>query len=131
MDEHPNVERLRRGYDAFSRGDMAALEDLFDEKVMWHVSGRSQVAGDYEGRDAVFGFFGRLMELTGGSMKLEVHDVFANDAHGVVLTMTSASREGKSLNENAVHVYHLRDGKVTEFWSATTDQYSGDEFFGA
>lgn len=29
---------------------------------------------------------------------------------------------------NAVHVFHLRGGKIAEFWLASTDQYTEDEF---
>ena len=30
-----------------------------------HDSGRNQLSGDYRGREAVFGFFGKLMEAAG------------------------------------------------------------------
>ncbi len=28
------------------------------------------------------------------------------------------------------HIFHLRDGMVTEFWDASTDQYAFDELIG-
>lgn len=130
MAEHPNIERLRGGYAAFSSGDFAALNDLFDENVVWHVPGRSQLAGEYRGRDEVYAFFGRLMEVTEGSFRLELHAVLADDEHGVALVTASGSRSGHSVSTQDAHVFHLRDGHVTEFWTATTDQYAGDELFG-
>jgi ketosteroid isomerase-like protein len=45
----------------------------------------------------------------------------------VVLT---ASRGGRSVEVNEAHVFHLRDGKVTEIWNASTDMYAYDEFIG-
>jgi len=130
MSEHSNVARIKDGYAAFAKGDFAALNDLFAEDVLWHVDGRNQLAGEYRGRDAVYGFFGRLMELTEGTFHLDVHAVLADDAHGVALVVTTASRARLSITTRNAHVFHLRDGRVTEFWDASTDQYSTDEMIG-
>lgn len=130
MAEHPNVARIRDGYAAFAKGDFAVLNDLFAEDVLWHVSGRSQLAGDYRGRDAVYGFFGKLMEVTEGSFHLDLHAGFADDEHGVALVVGTASRGGRSIEVNVVHVTHLRDGKVVEFWDASTDADAFDELIG-
>ena len=130
MAEHPNVARIRDGYAAFAKGDFATLNELFAEDLVWHVGGRNQLTKDYRGRDEVYGFFGKLLELTEGSFHLDRHTVFADDEHGVALVATSASRGGKSVRINEAHVYHLRDGKVTEFWDASTDEYALDELIG-
>jgi hypothetical protein len=31
---------------------------------------------------------------------------------------------------NEAHVFHMRDGKVVEFWNASTDMYAADELLG-
>ena len=129
MADHPNVERLRKGYEAYSTGDLAVLNDLFADDISWHIAGRSQVAGDYKGRDQVFGFFGKLMELSNGTTKIEVHDLLANDDHGVALVTGSASRNGVDFRGQDVHTFHFRDGKVVEFWDSPLDQYAADEFW--
>jgi ketosteroid isomerase-like protein len=130
MAEHPNVGRMADGYAAFAKGDLAALNDLFAEDVVWHVSGRSQLAGEYRGRDAVYAFFGRLMEATDNTFQIDVHHVLADDTHGVALVFGRASRSGRTVEIPEAHVFHLRDGMVTEFWDASTDQYSFDEVIG-
>ena len=33
MTEHPNVTRMREGYAAFGKGDLAALDELFAEDI--------------------------------------------------------------------------------------------------
>jgi len=83
MSDHPNLERARAGYEAFASGDMATLNDVISDDIAWHNGGNNILTGDYEGKDAVFGFFGRLAEETGGSFENEVHDMLANDDHGV------------------------------------------------
>ena len=65
--QHANVQVARRGYEAFSRGDMATVRELLADDVEWHVGGNNPISGDYKGKDAVFGFFGKLMELTAGT----------------------------------------------------------------
>jgi len=127
---HPNEDLVRRGYAAFAAGDMATLDGLFADDIVWHASGRGVVSGDFEGKEAVFAYFGRLAQETGGSFRIEIHDVLANDEHAVALTTAGAERQGKSLqNAKGVQIFHVRDGKVTESWFHSGDQYADDEFF--
>ena len=130
MAEHPNVARLRDGYAAFAKGDFAVLNDIFAEDLLWHEPGRNQLAGDYRGRDAVYGFFAKLTEVTEGSFHLDLQAVFADDEQGVALVVSTASRGGRSVKVNDAHIFHLRDGKVVEFWNASTDMYAFDELIG-
>jgi len=128
---HPNEQQLRDGYAAFQRGDLDALRNQFlAEDMVWHAGGNNQLSGDYRGVDEVLGLFGKNMELSGGTFRVEVHDVLANDGHAVVLGHVTADREGKRLDQNYVHVSHLRDGKLTESWIHNVDEAANDEFWG-
>ncbi len=128
---HPNEELLREAFAAFMRGDMEALQTkYFAEDIRYHVAGRSQIAGDYEGIAQVLGLFGRLFELSGGTLRLELHDVVANDEHGVALFKVLAEREGKQLADNEILISHpTPDGKAAEIWTQSTDLYASDEFW--
>ena len=129
MADHPNVSLLRKGYDAFAAGDMDTLRDLFAEGIVWHAPGSNILSGEYEGRDAVFQFFGKLLEETQGSFRQQVHDVLANDTHGVVLVEFHAERGGKTLDARGVHTLHLENGQVTEFWNFVEDTTKADDFW--
>jgi len=127
---HPNEDLVREGFAAFGRGDIDALRDrYFAGDIRWHVPGRGPVAGDYEGVAQVVEFFGRLVELSGGTLRLELHDVLANDEHAVALYTVRAEREGRRLEDNTVNTFHMRDGRVTEVWTNTPDLYATDEFW--
>ncbi len=126
---HPNEELVRKGYQALASGDTDALQEQIADDVVWHVGGRSQLAGDYRGKEEVFNLFGKLIELTGGTFKLEVHDILANDEHTVALVKATAQRDGKALDDNGVQVLHVQDGKVKESWLHPGDEYASDEFF--
>ena len=78
MSDHPNLELMRRTLAAFQVGDMAGLAELLAPQVVWHVPGRSPLAGDHRGRDEVFGFFGSLMELSGGTFSITNGGVFGS-----------------------------------------------------
>ena len=127
---HPNEERARKAFDAFSAGDMDTVRDTLADDVVWHVGGRSQLAGDYRGKDEVFGFFAKLVELSGGTFALDVHDILANDEHVVALTRVTGEREGNTLDSRGAQVLHVNaDGQVTESWFHPDDAYANDEFW--
>jgi uncharacterized protein len=127
---HPNEDLARKGYAAFGSGDMDTLNEIFADDLVWHVGGKSSLAGDYRGKDAVFGFFAKTMELSSGTFRLDIHDILANDDHIVALTTTTGEHDGKSLHDNGVQVLHVKDGKVTESWFHPGDQQAVDEFWG-
>ncbi len=127
---HPNVEKARRAYAAFSAADMATVNELMADDIEWHIGGNSSFAGVYKGKDAVFGFFGKLMETTGGTFKLEVHDILANDEHTIALVTETSQMNGKTLVGRAVHIIHPdSEGRTKEFWTFLEDQAAADAFF--
>lgn len=127
---HPNEDQFRKGYEAFSRGDMEALRnEHFAPDVIWHQPGKNPVAGDYEGVDEVLGLFGKLFEMTAGTLTLDIHECLANDEHGVMLATVRGEREGKALEDRYAQVVHFRDGKVAESWIHSGDQYAADDFW--
>ncbi len=104
--------------------------DSFTADIRWHQGGRSQIAGDYEGIDAVLGYFQKLFELTNGTFGTEIHDVLATDNHVVVLAAFSGQRDGRSVgNGNYCQVFHVRDGRAAECWVTSVDAYGVDEFW--
>jgi len=73
---HPNEDLVREGYAAFGRGDIEALQSqFFAPDIRWHFPGRSPFAGDYTGVAEVLGWLGRSAEVSGGTLRVELHDV--------------------------------------------------------
>ena len=129
MTAHPNVESIRRGYEAFNHGDLATLSEIMGEDVIWHVPGRSSIAGDYRGRDATFAYFGRLAGLTDGTYQAEVHVAVGDEEHVVSIDHSSASRGDRKYSENELVVFRFQAGQVVEAWQAFMNPYAHDEFF--
>jgi ketosteroid isomerase-like protein len=117
MAEHPNVGRIRDGYRAFAAGDAEGAMKLFHPDILWHVPGDTPLSGEYKGVGEVAQFFMKLQERSGGTFKIDVHDILANDEHAVALVQVTAQRKGRTLDEHVVHVYHTNEeGMATEYW---------------
>ena len=118
---HPNGALISEGYAAFAKGDMDTIAGLFDDDIAWHTSGTGVMSGDYAGKDAVFAYFGKLMELTEGTFHQEIHALLADDDHVVVLT-SSGQDKPRPFTGQTVFVWHGRDGKAVECWNVPMDQ---------
>lgn len=127
---HPNEDLVREAFAAFGRGDIDTLQRQYmTADIRWHFPGRGPVAGDHEGAALVSEMLRQPAELSGGTHRLELHDVIGNDDHVVVLATARAERADRQLEASVVHVFHVRDGKVAEAWTHHADLYSVDEFW--
>ena len=126
-----NAAAIRAMYDALVAGDLAAAGEFIADDAVLHVPGRSANTGTYAGRDAILRFVGHAFEVTGGTLRLRVHRVLADDEAVVALTTYTASRpDGRPPLENHLaHVIHMRDGRMAESWFHTRDQYAVDAFW--
>ena len=123
-------EVVRRASQALERGDMQTFLGLASEDVVFHVPGRSELAGDHRGKEAVHRVFERETELCGGNRpQVDAHDVLASEEHGVVLHKVKFQRQAKSLEDNSVLVFQLTEGRISEIWLHPQNLYANDEFW--
>ena len=106
MGSEENAALVRRGYEAFSTGDMATLTEVIAEDAVWHEEGHGGVSGVNRGRDAVGG-----------------------DGRVIALHHDHAERDNKVLDQNVVVIFHVRDGRISEVWEIPDDQAGRGEFF--
>ena len=116
LDEHPNVPRLRAFFQAFANRNFDAIKATFATEFVWHVSIPSRFAGDRRGWDEFAKYLVDLGRETGGTMRIEPYEIFANDDRGVALVEISRVRRGKALSNRAVQVVDFRNGLITEGW---------------
>lgn len=127
---HPNEVIVRRLFSAFASNDLPTINALLAEDVAWTAPGRAVNAGRRDGKQAMFEGMSRLAELTGGTLRGELHDVLASDDHVVVLQTTRGERKGRArLEDREALVIHVRDGRVAEVWEHPGDLYAMDAFF--
>ena len=119
-----NAAIIRKGYEDFAQGNIPAVFAVFDPKITWHIPGRGPLSGDYTGHTAIGDFFRRTMELSGGTFRMDVHNVLADDDVVVVLVTINAQRKGVYASFPEVH-----SGKVTEFCEYQGDEQQEDRFW--
>ncbi len=126
---HPNRDLIQRAYDAFGRGDIPSVLGTFDKEIRWHVPGQSALSGDYFGHEQVLGFFQKTMDLSEGTLRIELHDIVASDTTVFVLCTVSATRSGQRAEFLEVHVWRIADGRAIEFREFQGDEYAETKFF--
>ena len=109
MAEHPNIEVFKHIYDAFTTGDMDRLAGLIAPDVVWHVPGTNLISGEYTSREAIFGCFNKIFELSQGTYHPELRDILANDDHTVAFAARDrSSRRQDARPELRFHLPHPR-----------------------
>ena len=129
MISHPNAAAIRKAFDAFMRGDLESARRLFAPDVLWHVSGRGPLSGDFRGFDEIARWGGQLMERAAGTFREDLVDVVANDETAFQLVTYRAERNGRSIQDRSVNVYRMSEGRVVECWVLFGDTQGFDEFW--
>ena len=124
------ADLVRSGYEAFEKADVDTVRSMLADDVLFHLGGRSALAGDYKGVDEVFDFIVRLIDASEGTHHVLVRDVVADD-HLAVVLCTHEMRRGEVLHRfDAVHVWELAGGKGQRLTVYPSDAYALDEYLG-
>ena len=126
MTKHPTVALLEKLYNDFAKGDLPAVLAACGDKVTFQIAGKSPLAGKYDKSTFISGFVTKLMELSGGTLKIEVHDILASDRHAVVLATDHLTRNGKDLEFRTVHVWRIESGVPIAWYEYPRDLYQYD-----
>jgi ketosteroid isomerase-like protein len=124
MSADVNIKIIQDVYDAFARGDVAAVLDAVADDVDWAAEASGSGAPWYgvrHGKDEVVRFF----EAFGAAMEVEEWTPLAfaasdADVHTVVRIRTRSRATGKSVAMNLHHFFTLRDGKIA-YYRGTED----------
>lgn len=129
--EHPHAALVRKGYDAFSRGDMETLSALMTGDCAHHVPGSHSLSGDYKGLDAVLQYYRQLGSETAGTMRVELQHLFS-DGRGHVMSVhrATAERHGRRLDAMGGIVFRIVGEKISDLDECVEDQHIADAFWG-
>ncbi|MGA5084819.1 nuclear transport factor 2 family protein [Streptomyces pseudogriseolus] len=122
MAEHPNAQLVRKGYDAFTRGDMDTLRGLMAADATHHVPGTGILSGDFKGHDAILDVYRRLGEETDGTFRVELRQVLVDGrGHAVTLHHFTADRRGRHVDEDGGIVFRIVGDKITDLDECVAD----------
>ena len=125
-----NAAIVRRGYEALEVGDLETLTGLFRDDVSWHTPGRSPLAGDVVGREAVFARLGRYVAETGGTFRTDLKRLLTDEAGRVIgIHQSVAERDGKRLDVYCCTVFELENGRIVDGREHIYDLLAWDEFW--
>lgn len=124
--KHPNVTLLEKLYQDFSKGDLQAVLAACGDQITFQVPGKSKLAGKYTKANFGQDFAMKLLELSGGTFKVEVHDILTSDLHATVLATDRLIREGKTIELRTVHVWRFEAGKPIAWYEYPRDLYQFD-----
>ena len=124
MSADANIKTVVAAYEAFGRGDVAAILDAVTHDVDWAAEAATPTAPWYgvrRGKDAVARFFTDF----GSAMEVEEFTplTFAaneTDVLTVVRCRTTSRRTGKSTAMDLHHLFRFRDGKIA-YYRGTED----------
>ena len=124
MSAQDNAAVARAITDAFDRGDMAGVDALLTDDIVWHEIGRAEPR---RGKDAL------RAAGPGGAADYTItgrtHDILASDDHAITLVEATATRGGRDFSYRTAEIYHIRGGKVTERWAFSDDTGAIAKFF--
>lgn len=115
------AELLRRQGAMYSGGNPSAVAELLSADVVWHVPGRSPIAGNHRGREGVLRYLEHRRALAGMTMRMETVATAAHDEAVVHLTDGHARLGGIDVSWRTAGVYRIADGLVAEVWLVPLD----------
>ena len=120
----------RKTYQALDGRHTPALAAQLDGASLLHVSGRSGLAGDFQGREAIVGLLETMAEETGGTPHCApVSSVAAKGEATVLLGRLSGTRRGRHLDAVVQLTVTDDDGILREARVDWPDQSRYDGFW--
>jgi ketosteroid isomerase-like protein len=104
--------------EVFNQHSITAIDDLYAPDVVDHAAFPDQAPGAAGIKSAIKGFFEMFDGLT-----ITVDDMIAEDDKVATRETWRATHRssGKNASGTVIHIFRIRDGKITEEWSRGWD----------
>jgi ketosteroid isomerase-like protein len=124
------VDVMRRYLAAVQRGDWAAGFGFFADDVVLHVPGRSSLAGEHRGREAVEGCLRAALDRAhGAQVEVELVDMLASEERVALVVRERFGRPDGAVEIRRANLYRLRGQQIVEVQIFEANQYEVDELF--
>lgn len=129
-EDHPNVQRVLQGMQAFNVNDLDGVKAVFRPDMVYRVAGRSPIAGEYHGIEEYGALVRRVRDGSDNTMTLETDVVLADDQSVMLLARIKAQRAGRTLDGENMYLFRFdEDGQCYEGRTIPVDQNAFDEFW--
>ena len=126
------LEFLERYWNALMAGDFEVFSALVAMNCVVHYPGNHFLSGDHVGRAAVVALYKKLyaIGMKQGTFVGQFHDGVTSEHHaGALIKYTIVLGGGQELTGEAVGVFHLHKGEMTEYWLLERDQKMINDIF--
>ena len=122
------IDVMRRYLAAVQRGDWATGFGFFADDVVLHAPGRSSLAGEHRGREAVEGYLHAALARSHGAMvEVELVDMLASEERVALVVRERFGRPEGTVEIRRANLYRLRGEQIVEISIFEADQYEVDE----
>ena len=114
-------EFRRRQGTMYAGGAMEPVAELLSDDIVWHVPGRSPIAGDHRGRRAVLRYFVHRRALAENTLRIEVLQSMADELAVAELADGRARLGGEEAHWRTVGLYRIDAERIAEAWLVPFD----------
>ena len=123
------LEVVQQAYQAFGRGDVPAILALVADQVDWKFCGPKGLpfTGTFRTRDEVGRWFASIPTVDDVQAFQPCEFIPAGERLTVLgWERTTARPSGKVFESEWVHVFTVRDGRITRFWGMYDNEASAN-----
>lgn len=125
-EDHPNVAIIKRYYDAYGKGDLATVRQIFAPNIIWRIPGHHPLAGTKQGVDEVLAFFDQLAKA---KFKAEVVYLGGNDSYVVDVHRGWSNLAKNNVDQLWALLFRIQNNRIVEATNFPGDQHAADAFF--
>jgi len=124
--EHPNVAIIKRYYEAYGKGDLGTVRQIFAPNIAWTIPGHHPLAGTKRGVDEVLAFF---QQLGLAKFRAEVLFLGGNDSYVVDVHRGWSNMERDNIDQLWALLFKIEGDRIVEAVNFPGDQHAADAFF--
>jgi uncharacterized protein len=131
MPTEDDVAAVRCLYTSLAAGDLARVETCFHPEAVWHVPGRSALAGSYNGWSAIRDeLLARQGPLSGDTFRARLLDLAVGTEFIVAIVHAAADHAGRRLDLTVCQLMRVHAGQICEVRGHYGDEAALDAFWG-
>jgi len=101
------AELHRRQGEMYAGGSVDSVVELLAGDIVWHVPGRSPIAGDHRGIEEVIAYFERRRKLANATMQMHPGRVISNGDAVAQFVEGSATLDGQRVSWQTFGIYRV------------------------
>jgi len=121
-------------FQSLQTGDIGTLANLLDDNIVWHQPGKNVLSGTHAGKQAVLELFGRFMQISEGSFKIDAVTSIMANGNMVSASLSFSAQRCQYLTVDmrmkGIDVMRVENGLIKEVFLFSENQDQEDAFWG-